>query len=685
MSAQFSVVPPLTADALIDRGVQAQQSGDLSTAAEHYERALELERESFDALQLLGLVHIKRGEFAEGIRLLERAIEVNPREVGVLNNLGGALHDCGLIREAVHILHRALAIDPGYVPALLNLASSLMQVSELRFAAKCLARIRERDPHNVSLPFLQGRLLHALGRPIDAISAYREAQARGIDSFGLHRALALALQDIGHEADALAAFRAAERVKPSRQIQVYRAYSALQLCAWDGFAHDTEVLSAPLDPLADPVCPLRILLFPVPGARLREYVEDFARCSSCAGQWLEIPAQPAAFTPRAPLGWGGRRLRVGYLSPDFRDHAVGYLMTGVLEAHDRGAFEIFAYASHRADAGTTRARIARASEHFSDLSELTDQALLGRLRRDDLDILVDLAGYTAHSRPRVLSARTARIQVNWLGYPGTMGAPFMDYIFADDFIIPSGHEAHFTEQVVRLPHTYLPYDRSRSIGAPRSRADYGLPEEAVVLACFGQVRKINPPVFAAWMDVMRSVPQAVLWLTHRYPPVIANLRREAEARGVSSDRLIFAGPVPEVADHLARYRVVDVALDTFPYGSHSTAADALWVGCPLVALVGDSFAARVSGSVLRAAGVPELSTYSLEQYRDLILELARDSARRESIRARLEANRMTCPLFDTPRFVRGLEQAYFSIHERSQRELAPGPLTVGAAAPAAGT
>jgi predicted O-linked N-acetylglucosamine transferase (SPINDLY family) len=257
-----------------------------------------------------------------------------------------------------------------------------------------------------------------------------------------------------------------------------------------------------------------------------------------------------------------------------------------------------------------------------------------------------------------------------------MGAGFMDYIIADEFVIPPGSEPAFTEQVARLPHTYLPYDRTQAIGSPRGRADYELPENALVLACFGQVRKINPPVFDAWMEVMTSVPDAVLWLATRYPPVIARLRREAEARGVAAERLVFAPPVTDVGDHLARYRLVDVALDTYPYGSHSTAADALWAGCPLVALVGDSFAARVSGSVLGAAGVPELITHSLAQYRDLLLELARDGGLRQQVRARLEELRLTCPLFDTARFVRHLEQAYLQMHQRRRQGLLPAALAI---------
>jgi predicted O-linked N-acetylglucosamine transferase (SPINDLY family) len=237
----------------------------------------------------------------------------------------------------------------------------------------------------------------------------------------------------------------------------------------------------------------------------------------------------------------------------------------------------------------------------------------------------------------------------------------MDYIVADDFIIPAGHESHFAEQVLRLPNTYLPYDRTRNAVPAVSRAEYGLPEDATVLVCLGQVRKINPPLFDIWMDVLNRLPKTVLWLAHTHRPAMQNLRREAQKRGVAPERLIFAVPVSDNAEHLARYRAADLALDTFPYGSHSTAADSLWMGCPLIALVGETFAARVSGSILRTAGAEELITYTPEDYRSLILQVAQDDGRRLELRARLEAQRLTCPLFDIERFTRSLERAYLEM------------------------
>jgi len=658
---------------LIDEAVQAQTAGNFAHAVECYRRILEAEPDHFDATQLLGLAYTQQADPVSAIPLLEKAATINPQHVGTLNNLARALDSVGLHREAVHTFHRALQVDPYNVPVLINLAATLMQLGENRFAARCLMRALDREPDNIHLLFQHARLLHATQQPAAAVQTYRQVIARGLDNFEVQHSLALALQHLGDEVGSLVAWRAAEKFAPTRQIRVYRAFTALQLCDWQEFNADAQALAMPPDPQEDAVCPLRMLMFPLPGMLQRTYVEQFALRTASGGRSLEVGSPPDLSARKPRSG----RIRLGYISPDFRNHPVGYLIGALFEHHDRERFEVFAYScGGPPDSGATRQRIARAVDRFEECNTMTDQMLLQRLRSDDLDILIDLAGYTAHARPRVISARAAPIQVNWLGYPATMGAQFMDYIVADGNIIPPGAESQFTEHVVRLPHTYLPYERATVPDRPLSRSQYALPEDALVLACFGQVRKINPPVFDLWMDVMRRVPQAVLWLSNLRPTVITNLRHEAAAREVDPDRLIFCGPTVEQADHLVRYRLVDVALDTYPYGSHSTAADALFMGCPLVAIAGTSFVSRVSASILLAGGVPELVTTDLEDYHRLILELAQNEPRRKALRERLEVQRSTVPLFDLPLFVRSLERAFKFMQRRREQGLAPAATDV---------
>jgi predicted O-linked N-acetylglucosamine transferase (SPINDLY family) len=578
---------------------------------------------------------------------------------------GFELHRENRLAEAVKRYREALALDPACFDALQLWGVIRFRSGEIEAGIALFERALELRPdHEPTLNNL-GNALRAIGRPQDAVRAYQRAIAsRPNPQLMTLQNLASALILTGDLEGAFGAFTRACEIDPQAlAARAGRAGLALTFALWDRIESDVEFLMQARPKPGLPLDPGSLLLLPLPPQVLRAYAEAYARTF------------PGPLTVPGPAQASGspRPLRVGYLSADFREHAVGYLMGAVLELHERSRVEPYCYAWGASSASPVRQRIAGAASRFRDVSTLADVEIARLLRADRIDIAVDLMGYTMRARPGVLAARAAPVQASWLGYPGTTGAAFIDYLIADDFVVPGGSESHFTERVMRLPHTYLPYDRARPVGASLTRAEYGLPETAVVLACFGVVQKLNPPVFGVWMDVLRSAPDAVIWFANVNPTAVGNLRREAEARGVAAGRLIFAPPLPDNADHLARYRLVDLALDTFPYGSHSTAADALWVGCPLVALIGETFASRVSGSVLTAAGAPELVTTTLERYRALILELTRDRARREALRARLEAQRLGCPLFDTPRFVRSLEQAYEAMASPAARELSKPP------------
>jgi predicted O-linked N-acetylglucosamine transferase (SPINDLY family) len=311
-----------------------------------------------------------------------------------------------------------------------------------------------------------------------------------------------------------------------------------------------------------------------------------------------------------------------------------------------------------------RNRMSAACEHFIDVARDPDDVIAARIGADELDILIDLKGYTMGARPSILARRPCAIQVNWLGYPGTMGAEFIDYLIADSFIIPADQESNYAERVLRMPHCYQPNDRQRPIGQSLDRAGYGLPETGFVFCSFNQGYKIAPEVFACWMDLLRRSPDSVLWLLAENRWTTENLHRAAQNHDIDPGRLVFAPKVP-LADHLARYRVADLALDTFPYGSHTTASDALWAGCPLVALCGETFAARVSGSILNACNLPELVAYSLEDYARLALRITTDSSYRDELRAKLESGKHLAPLFDSRAFTRDLEKMYTDLIDGS--------------------
>lgn len=361
------------------------------------------------------------------------------------------------------------------------------------------------------------------------------------------------------------------------------------------------------------------------------------------------------------------RIRVGYVSSDFHDHATAHLTFGLYEAHDRAAFEVFAYSMGPADPSPYRTHIEATCDHFADVRFETAERTAQRIRADEIDILIDMKGYTANSRPQIFAYRPAPLQVSYLGYPGTSGAEFIDYFISDHVATPVGHEGEFTEKIVRLPGSYQ-VNAARQEIADRAyvRADFGLPQDAMVYCSFNRLGKIDRTIFSAWMEILRRVPGAVLWLLGEDPLAEANLRREAQSKNIEPGRLIFSEKIPK-AEHLARHRLADLFLDTYVYNAHTGASDALWAGLPVLTCPGKTFASRVAASLLTAAGMPELIAADLAAYRDTAVRLAEHPELRHELRTRLAEVRATCALFDTPRYVRHLEAAYRTMHESFRR------------------
>ena len=380
-----------------------------------------------------------------------------------------------------------------------------------------------------------------------------------------------------------------------------------------------------------------------------------------------------AHTHRRLLDDGSRRrLRIGYLSSDLRDHAIGHLIAEIFALHDRSAVEVFAYYTGHPVDDSLHARIRATVDHWRDLAALDDVAAAQRIADDGIAILVDVNGYTHGARTRMLTCRPAPVIVNWLGFPGTSGSPDHHYIIADDFIIPPEHEIYYSESVLRLP-CYQPNDRQRAISAETpSRQEVGLPDDATVFCCFNGAHKITPFHWRRWMAILQRVPDSVLWLLQGVATTNDRLRRLASEHGVAPERLVFAGR-RDNADHLARYRLADLFLDTTPYGAHTTASDALWAGLPIVTLAGRSFASRVCGSLVRSAGIGELVCATGEAYVELAVALALDPGRRAALRRRLQDGRDGCVLFDTPLLVTRLEALYAQIWRAAQAGRSPRP------------
>lgn len=658
------------APSLVQEGLRHQRAERAAEAASCYERALALDPENFDALQFLGVVRFRGGDPQAGITLLERALALHPNHASSLNNLGNALRAVGRMAEAVAAYRRAVAlVRPPRGLFLRNLGSAQLEMGEWTEAAgnlRCAAALDPADP--IAWCWI-GHLERAHEKPDAALAAFGRAITLKPDLVEAHRGIGCTHRWWGRPAEARSAYDRALELAP-RHVLVRLLHADVSMCVgeWAGLRERIAELAALVPDAGHWVEPLGITFLTDDPVALRTYADAAAdRAQSAA---------PAARPSRTSTRSQDERLRIAYLSSDIRETPVARLVAGVLEQHDRSRFEVTVYALGGDDPAAVRRRIAASVEHFVPLELPSDPELADRICGDEQDILIDLMGHTSLHRARVLAARPAPLQASWLGYPGTLGGKLVDYVITDGFTSPEGSEPHYSEQLVRLPHSFLPGDPTQSINAPLDRAAYGLSEGAIVLCSFNQTRKLNPGLFDTWMAILREIPEALLWLTEEHPLAVGNLRKEAAERGVDGQRLIFAPRAPSAADYLARYRVADLALDTFPYNSHSTAADALWAGCPLITLSGRSFASRVCGSVLRTAGLPELVTSTWGEYRALAIGLARDPAAREALRGRLAAARGSSPLFDTEAFTRSLERACLAMHERARQALPPNHLWI---------
>lgn len=411
------------------------------------------------------------------------------------------------------------------------------------------------------------------------------------------------------------------------------------------------------------------LLLALPGITAQEQ-------RTCSELWMHdrIAAQDAErqsldfqFPSKAPA-----KIRLGYLSCDFHDHATALLLIELFEAHDRDRFEVFAYSYGADDGKSMRPRLQKAFEHFIDIQALSTKEAAERIHADGIDILIDLKGYTRNTRTEILGLRPAPLQVNYLGYPGTLGSGLCDYIITDHFLTPPESSAAYSESFAYLPDSYQPHSRNSLIGQRPERAHLGLPDDAFVFCCFNQAYKITPELFDLWCQLLHRCPDSVLWLL-KDPMAEGNLRNAAFQRGISPSRLIFAEHVSQT-EHLGRLQCADLVLDTLPYNAHTTASDALWVGVPLVTCVGDTFASRVAGSLLHAVGLPELATSSLEAYLALALALAQHPEQLAVLKRQLAENRLTTPLFDILNYTHHLEALYEAMWQRHMLGLPPDTL-----------
>jgi protein O-GlcNAc transferase len=657
---QTITLRPKDAEAYAHRGYVLVRLARPNEALASFDHAISLQpRAEFYLYRGNILKTLMRHE--EALQSYDQALAINPDYSEALNNKGNTLLDLKRPEDALLNYDRAIALDPRAAVSFYNRGNALL---ELKNPAAALASYDQAIAINGNYAEAftnRGNALLGLGRPRDALASYDRAIALNPRTPEAHGNRGNALFDLKRPEDALASCAHALALQPDNS-GAYSGFAraALSCCDWDQADWIAQTINQRLA-AACCVSPFYMLC----------YSSDPEIHQACARNYIRhcIPIPPT------PL-WDGVRynhkeIRLAYLSADFHEHATAHLMAELFELHTRDLFNVIGISYGPDDRSSMRTRLGRSFDRFYDVSNVSDEGAARLLRREEIDIAIDLKGYTKDGRPEILSFRPAPVQVNYLGYPGTMGADFIDYIIADRVVVPLEDRAFYTEKVVELSGCYQVNDRKREIaGEIPTRRAAGLPETGFVFCCFNNNFKITREVFEVWMRLLRQIQGSVLWLLRDNQAAERNLCREAEARGVAATRLVFADRLP-LDQHLARHRLADVFLDTLPYNAHTTASDALWAGLPVITCVGKAFPGRVAASLVRGVGLADLATTSLVDYEALAQHLAKTPDALAAVKATLRENRLSSTVFDTNRFVAAIETAYVRMRERSEQGLPP--------------
>jgi protein O-GlcNAc transferase len=719
-------VYPTASSMYCNLGLALQALGKLDSAAENYRKAVELQPDYIEAHNNLGNVFVVQNKIEAAIESYRQVLSLKPDYAEVHNNLGCLLKAQGKLSEAIESFQHLLALKPDNAAGYYNLGTVFNEQNDLEMAVHHYQQAVARKPdyagayYNLAVTLKsQGKLdaaienfqaaislkpdyadaynnlgisLQAQGKLNLAIENFQKAISIRPDYADAYNNLGLAFQTLGKLEAAVENIQRAISVKPDYAnayynlgttryqqrildvaIETYQKALALQpdhaeasdmlfhtqlhCCDWSSYRNSSE----------------KILKAIISGEQSYNPFNFLAISSSAVAQKQCAKSFAKKYPPSETPVWTGQlyqhhKIRVAYLSGDFREHPVSLLIVGLLEQHDAERFEIIAISLSPEDKSVIGQRVKAAFDQFIEVTHYSDREIAVLMCELEVDIAVDLNGFTQNCRPGIFSHRPAPVQVNYLGYPATMGVDYIDYIVADKQIIPLEQQIHYTEKVVYLPDSYLVNDSKRVIAEyTPTCAEVNLPETGFVFCCFNNSYKITPDVFAVWMSLLGKIEYSVLWLSEGNALVTDNLRKEALLRGIAPERLIFAPRLKKLEDHFARHGLADLFLDTLPYNAHTTASDALWVGLPVLTCIGNAFAGRVAASLLKAVGLPELIAQNLEEYEALAFKLATTPPLLAEIRAKLAKNRTTYPLFDTDRFRRHIEAAYITMWERQQR------------------
>lgn len=694
---------PAAAMEILRQASAAHQAGKFDEAEGLYRRILDADENQYAVLQLLGILLAQRGNYPEAERRLKAALALNPDDAGGQFNYGNLLLGLHRFDEAFAVFGKALTLNPALPEAELNRGSILMSRKRFEDAIECfdaairinrnyaeahcnrghaLEQIRRYDealascdaalalnPRNAEFHASRASILHRLKREDEALNELSAALSLQPANAAFQCNRGNILFELKRFSEAFAAYDEAFRRDPQLEyLEGDRFFAKLMICDWTNLPAESERLVAGIAAGRAVSRPFIFLTTDSPQAMQ----------TSCANLFAdhEFPAMPSVWTGQR---YQHDRIRLAYLSADFREHPVSHLLAGMFECHDKSLFETTAVSFGASDSSPMRGRIEKAFDRFLDTSEMGDAEIARTLRDAEIDIAIDLMGPTQGARPAVLSYRPAPIQAIYLGYAGSSGAPYIDYILADRIVIPESERDLYREKIVYLPDSFMGTDSRRAISlATPSRAEEGLPESGFVFCAFSNSYKMSPQIFDVWMSLLRDVDGSVIWLSNYNEKAMDNLRHEAHARNITPERLVFARRVALNQDHLARLRLADLFLDTSPLGAHSTACDALWAGTPVLTYIGAAFSGRVAASLLSALDLTDLIANGLSDYKARALGLARNPPMLAAVKAKLAANRDSFPLFDTERFTRHIEAAYTAMWERHKEERPPASFSVPA-------
>jgi predicted O-linked N-acetylglucosamine transferase (SPINDLY family) len=659
---------PDYADAHYNRGIALSDLKRHDEALASYDKAIALKPDYADAYNNRGIAlnELKRPE--QALASYDKAIALKPDYADAYNNRGIALNELKRSEQALASYDQAIALKPDYADAYNNRGIALNELKRSEQALASYGRAIALRPDYADAHYNRGNALRNLKRYDEALASYDKAITLKPDHAEAYNNRGTVLEDLKRNEEAIASYEKAIALNPDVEFLLGNLiHTRMIICDWINLETQIDQLIHKINRAEKVSTPYPILSISGSPELQRKAAEIYVLARNPLNNAL----------PEIAKRQRHQKIRIGYFSADFREHPIANLAAELFERHDRSQFEVTAFSFGTDTRDDLRRRLEVAFDKFIDVRNQSDKEVALLARNLEIDIAVDLGGFTMDCRTNIFSMRAAPVQVNYLGYPGTMGAEYIDYLIADCTLIPTQMQKYYTEKIAYLPNSCIPNDAKRVISNRLfDRAEFGLPHSAFVFCGFNNSYKLNPSIFDCWMRILKKAEGSVLWLSESNATAAANLKKEADTRGVDSNRLVFARKMPLLADHLARHRLADLFLDVLPFNAHTTASDALWAGLPVLTQIGESFIGRVAASRLNAIGLPELITSTRQEYEDLAIELATNLEKLTAIKDKLANNRLTTPLFDTQLFTRNIETAYTAMYERYQADLPPDHIYV---------